>query len=191
MPALGHINVEVCVDGNPLREYSDPEREVEDDHHVTRYVEVKAGQKFSVEVVLLPGFKFFTASDVHIEFRIDQNNDVRYHNCPYESVEAHRGELRHRQEFWFHLRSVRDEVTGQWVSVCHEFGPLAVDGDAPLPENLTLSDIDLLGSLRVSVYRAKRKWLVEPYVWDGYPAKPLDEISERALKGKAIKNNVK
>jgi hypothetical protein len=43
----------------------------------------------------------------------------------------------------------------------------------------------------VSVYRAKAKLVPNPYVWDGAFTKPLDEISEKALKGKPIKNNVK
>ncbi|ETI23424.1 hypothetical protein G647_05226 [Cladophialophora carrionii CBS 160.54] len=191
MPAQGCITAELYVDGQPLKEYSDPEREAEDDHRMTRYVEVKAGQRFSVKVALLPGFQFFTASDVRIEFYIDQNHHWQSFNCPYESVVTYRAELQHREEVWFHSSLMKDEFTGQWVTTSYGFGPLAVDGDAPLPENLTPSDIDLLGSLRVSVYRAKKKTLYKPYVWDGSTPKPLDEISERALKGKAIKHNVK
>jgi hypothetical protein len=48
-----------------------------------------------------------------------------------------------------------------------------------------------IGTIRVEVFRAERKQLETPYVYDASVPEVLDEIPERMLKGKAIKNNVK
>jgi hypothetical protein len=73
----------------------------------------------------------------------------------------------------------------------HKEIPIA-DADAPFPTYLTPSEIDSIGSIRVSVYRAREKIRETPRkYWGEEDPEPLDEISERALKGKAIKNNIK
>lgn len=63
--------------------------------------------------------------------------------------------------------------------------------DAPLPTDFKSSDAELLGSVRVNVFRARQWLLNSPNHQNGSYAKPIDEISERALKGKEIKNTVK
>jgi hypothetical protein len=138
MPAQEYINVRVYVDGQPLNEYPDPDDEAEDDHHMTRYVEVKAGQRFSVKVALLPGFKFLTASYICVKLFVDQNKNGVFHTCSYESATARRAELQLPLVFWFDQHTIRDEVTGQWVNACYEFGPLGV-GKFPGAVDLTYS----------------------------------------------------
>ncbi len=48
-----------------------------------------------------------------------------------------------------------------------------------------------IGSIRVIVYRAEQKKLPVPWAQDGKWPKVLDEIPEKILKGKAVKNNIR
>lgn len=54
---LPGVEVTIAVDGQPLREYIDANQE-EDDKTVTRYIEAKAGQKFSVVMKTSRNVKF-------------------------------------------------------------------------------------------------------------------------------------
>jgi len=57
--------------------------------------------------------------------------------------------------------------------------------------SLQVDQIEEIGTIRVTVFRAKAIKLAVPYFFDANIPKTLDEIPERMLKGKAIKNNVK
>ena len=60
-----------------------------------------------------------------------------------------------------------------------------------MPEDFSPSKIDLLGSLRVIVYRAKSQKRDEPHMFNGAKPKVVDELPERLLKGREMKNNVR
>ncbi len=126
MPAQECIDVEIYVDGQPLKEYINPDSENEDDHHMTRYVEVKAGQKFSVKATILPGFKFYSANHIYVKLEVDQEQSYEQDWCSYESAGAHGGRIRQPVVFWFDTSPMKDDSTGRWVNSQYIFGALAV-----------------------------------------------------------------
>ncbi|KIW27046.1 uncharacterized protein PV07_06826 [Cladophialophora immunda] len=192
MPFFHFIDVGIHVDGAPLAEYPDPDGGREFGRRITRYIEVKAGQKFEVIVKLLPGFNFQSASHVRAILRIDQEprqttKTIRgYPNCP-----AGQDILRTPRQCKIESRLMRDEATGNWFTYALEFGDLNIKEDPSLLKGSFPSDIDSLGSLRVTVFRANRFKREDPYIYRAGLTKPLDEIPETALKGRDIKNNVK
>jgi len=52
-------------------------------------------------------------------------------------------------------------------------------------------NIQRIGSIRVEVYRAVKVKLNKPYFWNGERPEILDELPEKALRGRHLKNNVK
>lgn len=54
-----------------------------------------------------------------------------------------------------------------------------------------MSDLEKLGSIKVSTFLGKRRERYRPYVWDGEKPPSLDELPEKILEGKGLKNNVK
>lgn len=77
MPSQSLVDVRIIVDGRPLKEYCDPDSDLDDENLRTRYVEVKAGQEFAVRVKLLQGFELRSAKYVESVFQIDNHRDVR------------------------------------------------------------------------------------------------------------------
>lgn len=203
---MDFIQPQIFVDDQPLVEYPDPDGDDQDVSDITRYVEVKAGQKFKVQVTLLPGFQLLGAPLVYTAIRIDQDETLLYHVL--DCSEMHGGAVRQPKMSCFETVKFKDDNTGNWVFAKPEFGALGLGEstnysrlagevssmtgeDIPLPETFRLSKIDHLGSIRVTVYRAHRRKLVVPRVWNGKLEKPLDQIAEKALKGRSVKNNVK
>ncbi|KAK5326754.1 hypothetical protein LTR93_003617 [Exophiala xenobiotica] len=190
MPSKDFIDVRVLVDGQPLIEYIPPDGEAEHDQNLTRYVELKAGQKFSVRMALMPGFEFRHAPLVHSRFRVDVNGCYLLMNVEYSECDTHKGTLGKAIERKFACTPWKDESTGTWHNYEFEFGALGVGEESPLPADLSPSEIDLLGSLRLTVYRGKPQKLDKPCVFDEEMPKIVTELPERLLKGKEIKNNM-
>ncbi|KAJ9500418.1 hypothetical protein H2202_004213 [Exophiala xenobiotica] len=197
MPSKDFIDVRVLVDGQPLVEYHNPDGEA--DHDLTRYVEVKAGQKFTIRMALMPGFEFRRAPLVHYRFRVDVNGCYTWNNVEYSECDTHKGTLGKAIERKFTRTPWKDESTGTWHNYEFEFGALGVGElikpfmqreETPLPADLSPSGIDLLGSLRFTVYRGKPQKFDKPYVFDEEMPKIVTELPERLLKGKEIKNNM-
>lgn len=61
MAILDGIDVRIISDGTEYTEYADPESE-DTGHRLTRYIEIKSGQHFVVQVRLLPDFNFHSAN---------------------------------------------------------------------------------------------------------------------------------
>ncbi|KAK5457984.1 hypothetical protein LTS15_004063 [Exophiala xenobiotica] len=190
MPSKDFIDVRVLVDGQPLVEYHDPDGAAEHDQKLTRYIEVKIGQKFTIRMALMPGFEFRHAPLVHYRFRVDVNGYYIWNNVEYSECDTHKGTLGKAIERKFTRTPWKDESTGTWHNYEFEFGALGVGEESPLPADLSPSEIDLLGSLRFTVYRGKPQKFDKPYVFDEEIPKIVTELPERLLKGKEIKNNV-
>lgn len=126
MPSQGFIDVRVLVDDQPLLEYFDPDSEVSDDHQVTRYVEVRAGQKFRVEVTLLPGFHFQRANYVKATLKIDHQRDHQFSCWSYQDVKGRRGEVQDSQTTNYGGVRCRSPTTGRWFMADYEFGALGI-----------------------------------------------------------------
>lgn len=78
MPSQALIDARLLIDGKPLQEYRDFNGLIDSPGKLTRYVEVKAGQKFSIKVTLLKGFNFCFAPGVYIGYEIDQGEGKFY-----------------------------------------------------------------------------------------------------------------
>lgn len=118
----------VVVDGHRhLQEYPDPTGEEHDENQrMTRYVEVKAGQTFAVEVSLQPGFHFQGAPFVEARLRVDQEKKLSIVTYEYCGLNVAEGKLRSPKTAIFKARAVRDQVTGSWYRSAYEFGALGV-----------------------------------------------------------------
>lgn len=58
-------------------------------------------------------------------------------------------------------------------------------------DSLTSRRLGKLGRIQVTVFRAKQILRAVPYTYDGKMVEVLDEVPEKMLKGRHIKNNVK
>ncbi|KEF61576.1 uncharacterized protein A1O9_03144 [Exophiala aquamarina CBS 119918] len=63
--------------------------------------------------------------------------------------------------------------------------------NASYPPILSPSDLERLGSIRVSIFRAKRKKLAVPVVYNQERPETLQELPEKHLEGKALEIIVK
>jgi hypothetical protein len=126
MPSKDFIDVRVLVDGQPLVEYRDPDGEAEHEQKLTRYVEVKAGQKFKVRVTFLPGFEFRFAPFVFYKLKIDNGNTFKFSTVDYSACVVHKGTLGKAIEQEFTSAHWRDGNTGMWYDYDYEFGALGV-----------------------------------------------------------------
>ena len=207
MPSQDFIDVRVHVNDLPLREYPVPDGGDEDEQTMIRYIEVSAGQKFTIEVKLLPGFKFHFSSHVYCHLLTDNDENGLFKTLTYKDSQTRRGMLTAQSYTTFAKTAMKDDTTGIWNEYAFEFGALGIgksrfifssstfsllaDEDAPMPKDLSPADIQNLGSLRFKIYRARAKRLDQPFVVTGQMKKSLEEVAEVALKGKTLKNNVK
>lgn len=126
MPSQNFINVRIIVDGSPLREYRDPEARGDETRTLTRYVEAKTGQAFSVQVSFQPGFDFQSALYVYHDFCIDDLPVDYYTETPKRGSSHRRGFLRNKIEYLFDRASFKDDSTGEWKSLSFVFGALGM-----------------------------------------------------------------
>ena len=205
MPAQNLIDVRMIVDGKPLQEYIEPEATDEGNKRV-RYVEVKAGQEFAVEVTWKAGFDLMWTEALMVKVWIDDMDFSIGRPLEKRDMQHRRGTLLHDNYAFLGSVQLKNDITGVWEQCPYTFGVLGMSecristnrkretdyGAADeAPVNLTPQNVRKLGSILVEVYRAAKVKLDKPYVWNGKRPKILDEIPEKALKGQPLKNNVK
>jgi hypothetical protein len=206
MPEQDLIDVRVLVDGQPLQEYREPEATDEGPDRV-RYVEVKAGQEFGIQITWKAGFDLKWTDALAYRLYVDDHNFFSYGAKEKRSIPHRRGTLVNDVLQVDESISFKNDVTGEWGICAYAFGVLGMsewhkyDGwretdrsiadDAPIDPCLKQGDIQELGCIRVKICRANKVKLDEPYCWQGQRPKTLDEIFENSLKGRALKNNVK
>lgn len=122
MPSQDLIDVRIVVDGAPLCELPDVAAP-QDERVQTRYVEVKTGQTFSVEVELQEGFEFHTASYVHVSVYFDYNKDPERKAAGYDGIGII---LQRPHVIEFSDMRFKDQETGKWYSSAFKFGDLAL-----------------------------------------------------------------
>ena len=205
MPAQDLIDVRINVDGKPLQEYMEPEATGEGNKRV-RYVEVKAGQEFSVQITWKAGFELMWTEALTVEVCIDDINFKIWKALEKKDIQHRRGRLLHDEYMFMQSVHLKNDITGTWERCPYTFGVLGISecristnrkpgtdhGAADeAPVNVTPQNVRKLGSIKVEVYRAAKVKLDKPYLWNGERPEILDEISEKALKGQPLKNNVK
>jgi hypothetical protein len=125
MPTQERVRVEVIVDGKPLHEFAGPNVESES-NAATRYIEVEAGQKFSVQTTFLPGFNFLNTNYIKIEYQFDEGKSIWWEVVGYDDVAARSGQIRIPYTVPYSWERRKDEETGAWYEGDLEFGALAV-----------------------------------------------------------------
>ena len=109
------IQAEVLVDGQPLTEYPNPEGDAHDEDEMIRFVEAKAGKRFTVRVSLWPGFDFKKADVVRFELQFDQETSYSNNVCRFRDVSAHGETLTEPWTNDFADTCVVDQDTGGWI----------------------------------------------------------------------------
>ncbi|MCJ1363319.1 hypothetical protein MMC16_002426 [Acarospora aff. strigata] len=85
-----------------------------------------------------------------------------------------------------------DNQSGQWKKALFSFGQVEIVEHDELPDDIDPEKGMQLGTIKLTVYRAhmKRRPVPVAYVKDaGFI--PVDQTSEKILKGKAIENNIR
>ena len=197
-----HILVSIISEGRVLTEYDEPDRASLPSNTHVKYIEVSTGARFGVKFQLWPGFDFHGADGVYWKFCVD-DDETRYFGTLREPYGyPSNGKIK------IHLTDVYDTVyfKGESKESSFQFGPLSIGeyvqlslmspaspdcSPAEEDDNMDLNPnaLQKLGSIRVEAYRGKRK-RVTPHPIASRPF-VRDEISERVLKGKSLKNNVK
>lgn len=90
MPQKDFIDVRILVDGQPLREYPDPDHNTDAEYKFSRYIEVKAGQKFAVQVTWLQGFRLKFAPFLYYELYFDDDDEYFIFNPFPGKLQNHR-----------------------------------------------------------------------------------------------------
>jgi hypothetical protein len=127
MPLHEFIDVRIQVDGQSLVEYPDPDDASNSHHNLSRYVEVRAGQAFSVKVKLLPGLQIQNAPHLYAKVEIDQDptKDQKHWSCK-DDASIVLGQLQRELKVKFSARPYKEPVTGAWYMHSFEFGALGV-----------------------------------------------------------------
>jgi hypothetical protein len=126
MPLHECMDVRIQVDGQPLVEYRDPDDASDSHPNLSRYVEVKTGQTFSVKVKFLPGFQIQNAPYLAVKLRIDQDAVQHRQNWSCKDANIVRGQLQNQLTENFSARPYKEPLTGAWYNHSFEFGPLGV-----------------------------------------------------------------
>ena len=124
MPMQDNIDVRILVNGEKAPEYPVPNAPDDEFRKQTRYIECKVGQRFAVEVLLLPGFDVRWAEAIHSSMRVDDEGTWSRGELT-ENLRLRCGRI--RSEYCFHtLESTKnyDYIRGAWVTTAFEFGVL-------------------------------------------------------------------
>lgn len=120
MPWKDFIETRIVVNGQPLKEYQDPDN---DDN--VRYIQAIAGQTFMVEVTFLPGFNLRWAPYLYCEFWTDDADIFHYYRRPSQSVSHRKGVLSKELKIQYDgARFKKDD--GQWTTALLTFGALGI-----------------------------------------------------------------
>ena len=98
MPTQELIQVRVFVDGEEVTEYEDPSA-IDEDNKYVRYIETRPGQKFSIKVTWLTGFRIRWADGLYC--RVQKGDEYWY---DHEWLTA--GELLHNNGALTHPASI-------------------------------------------------------------------------------------
>lgn len=205
MPFNGFIDARVLVDGQPLQEYMDP-----DGIDNVRYVQATTGQRFTVEIRFLPGFKLQWAPYLHASLTFDDEEINWFRNLPTKGMAHRKGVLTKPESLQLGCTAAKDD-TGTWKRTFFVFGALglgmclAIQVDAintagcwltAVAETedcnpISLEQVNKLGRLKLEVYRAQEVPRELPFITEGRLPDARETVPEKLLKGRYIKNNVR
>ena len=126
MPSQDNIDVRIVCDGRPLTEYPDPENSTLGENHFRRYVEVRTGQHFGIQVNLIRGFNFEYAPFVYAQVELDDAEDCSCYTFPKSSLNHRRGTILSTQNYTFKEVNYKNDATGNWETFPYKFGALGM-----------------------------------------------------------------
>jgi hypothetical protein len=168
MPAQNLIDVRIIVDGQPLQEYMEPEA-IDEGNERVRYVEVKAGQEFSVQVTRMAGFELMWTEALRFTVEIDDLDFYSWAQIEKKDMRHRRGVILHDHFNTVDSSRFKNDITAKWERCPYTFGVLGISeccgftnnnqetdcgaGDeGPVNSTLKPENIKNLGSIRVQVY---------------------------------------
>lgn len=125
MPAQNLIDVRIIVDGQPLQEYMEPEATDEGNKRV-RYVEVKAGQEFAVQVTWMAGFELMWTEALFFKVEIDDMELYTWDSLEKWEMRHLRGTLLHDHFATLDGVMLKNETTAKWEDCPYTFGVLGI-----------------------------------------------------------------
>ncbi|KAK5945004.1 hypothetical protein PMZ80_002207 [Knufia obscura] len=184
MPFNGFIDARVLVDGQPLQEYMDP-----DGIDNVRYVQATTGQRFTVEIRFLPGFKLQWAPYLHASLTFDDEEINWFRNLPTKGMAHRKGVLTKPESLQLGCTAAKDD-TGTWKRTFFVFGALGL-AETEDCNPISLEQVNKLGRLKLEVYRAQEVPRELPFITEGRLPDARETVPEKLLKGRYIKNNVR
>ena len=202
------ITAEIISNGRVLKLYDDPEAaETEEGRSRYHYVEAMIGSPFQVKVKLTSQSNFYKMDHGHtvsILLKIDGRNDsslVIHCTKNYLQGQFSRGES---ADLTFTGPTECCKETGQWMLNDYAFGNLVLSMLGP--SNIKVKSDDLLeetsdpefsvnkaqelGKIQVTIKRVRMVKRQIPFVPSTAPIATINEIPEKALKGRPIEATV-
>lgn len=123
MPEQDLIDVRVLVDGQPLEEHRESEATEEGIQRI-RYVEVKAGQEFAIQICWKTGFDLNWAEALSYIFWVDKLPFCAYVQEERKDIHHRRGTLIKDVSETGRMVSLKNEIAGEWERFPYTFGVL-------------------------------------------------------------------
>ncbi|KAL9075342.1 MAG: hypothetical protein Q9161_001719 [Pseudevernia consocians] len=186
------ITAEISSNGQVMNLYDDPDAAENTESHARHYyVEAVACSTFQVKVNLTPQFNFYKMKPAHavlIGIKIDGNSDssrIIEHTKRSLQNKFSQGELGgHTFKGPRHFCS----EAGKWVRSEYSFGNLVLK-ETP-GSGLSVGEAHELGKIQVTVRRVKKEKRRVAKVRNMKPISTINEIPEKALKGRPIETTV-
>jgi hypothetical protein len=125
MPAQDLIDVRIIVDGQPLQEYMEPEA-IDEGSKRVRYVEVKAGQEFAVQVTWKAGFDFMWTEALTCRLWIDDLDFCTGDELEKRNIRHRHGKLLCDVSKITKVLMLKNDITAEWESCPYTFGVLGM-----------------------------------------------------------------
>ncbi|KAI9830158.1 MAG: hypothetical protein M1819_005835 [Sarea resinae] len=178
MPTLHHAKVSICSGGRELPEYEDPDMQgLHPDRERKKYIEAHTGAEFSIKLELLKGFKFGPGQAATIDYWFDGSNNS---GDSLIIVPEHQ-----TMNFDSHTEYHNNDKT--WRKCKYSFGSLNI-----AEESATETPPEVLrglGTITVCIIRGNIVPTFHSLPMDAPTFGPT-EVSEKALKGKAIEYSI-
>ncbi|KAH7094843.1 hypothetical protein FB567DRAFT_586195 [Paraphoma chrysanthemicola] len=168
-PDYPDLQVEVTVDGKPLKEYVNPD-ETDDPDTITRYIEAVSGAEFALSLAF--GDKFPTKHDIGFEIEID-GNEVESSYSAKESLPKVAV-----------IKGAESLVKSKWVLQHFAFSELRItDGLGTSRNSFDQEMMATLGTIAIRLeFGCGGQMSSRP---QSYNISALDTVSEFDLKGQA------
>lgn len=203
------LSVQVTTQSGPLRLHHDPDDDPSNEPRTRqRYIEAVTGATFKVKVSVHKDFELpnlVSNGALHITIRYDGQEPAWYTDLTRALIVNEWSKGKPAEHTFSHVSNFCPE-TQQWKQGATSFGaldmskmhcfPSQVPGsncstEETVDSQTSLSDVQNLGRIQVKVARVHRILRSTPIQATKGKHKPVTEVTEKVLKGKAIANTVR